>query len=649
MSAEYKNPFSKIRAEQMGDSAWRYFVEPIKDYIGEKPLIFEGSRGTGKTMFFRCNSWKEKFSEAKSNGVTLKNFILREKHLGFYYKADGRFVKSLDKKNVEDSIWIGIFNTYFNIIIGKEIIILIDSLLKDELLNREAIEMAIRKICLRIKKGIVVELNELDTYLDEVLISIEQFANNTNEPAPVGLNSGTIIEDLLLALKGYYLFKTTTFHVFIDEYEVFNKNQQIELNTLLKQSNSDIVYDFGVITNGIQTFKTATDQTIQQKDDFAILNPDRYGYYESNEYNNLLKEICKKRLKEELDKSGKDYDKKFLEIEFYLKNYGKRYEEVAFDKSPELTKIKERILSEIKKQARVYNYSSQEVVEFYNEISSGSAIIIRMHLALLMRKGSNAVPAKELVKQKIEQTSVYLEWIHNTESAVIFLLCHELKVEKKYHGFKVYSALSSGVVRSFLELAEYAFDYAFNNTTNPFSFDCPREFTVDEQTKAVYYVSKFKIKEIDSYEPSGFQLKSFTIALGKIFEALHSNPNSTLGEVEHNHFVTKVNDLKRDREEAALLLKHAIRHKILEEVESTKTKSDEIVEFVDYHLNHIYCPAFKISHLRKRKIPISHFDLAKLFCGSQKELEEVVKKLSGLTEDDTPNLFTGTNELSRKI
>lgn len=650
MITEYKNPFSKIRAEQMGDSAWKYFVEPNKDYIGNKPLIFEGSRGTGKTMFFKCNSWEEKLSESKSIGLTLQQFIIANSHIGFYYKADGRFVKSLDKKNIEESIWTGIFNTYFNVIISKDIIVFIGKLLKENLINIDEILPAIKKISIRLKKDNIKTLNELDSVFDETLINIEQFANNTNEQIPVGLNSGTIIQDLLLALKKNVNFSTTTFHVFVDEFEVFNLNQQVELNTLLKQSDSNIVYDFGVITNGIQTYKTATGQTIQQKDDFSILNPDSYGWYESNEYNNLLKEICKKRLKEELDKSNKPYDTKFLEIEFYLKNYGKRFEEVYFNKSPELQKIKDRILVEIKRQSRIYNYNDEEIQKYWIELSNGSAILIRMHLALLMRKNKNTVSAKDLVRKMKENTPEYKDWVHNTESAIIFLLCHELKIEKKYHGFKVYSALSSGVVRSFLELAEYAFDYAFSSMSQTFTFDNPREFTIDEQTKAVYFVSNFKIKEIDSYEPSGLQLKRFTIALGKIFSSLHSNSNSTLGEVEHNHFETKANDLKREKEEAALLLKHAIRHKILEEVEPTKTKSDEIVEFTDYHLNHIYCPAFKISHLRKRKIPIAHLDLAKLFCGSHKELEDVVKKLSVIDSNEvSPNLFSEFNELSGKI
>jgi hypothetical protein len=122
-----------------------------------------------------------------------------------------------------------------------------------------------------------------------------------------------------------------------------------------------------------------------------------------------------------------------------------------------------------------------------------------------------------------------------------------------------------------------------------------------------------------------------------------------LGEVEHNHFETKLNDLKRESPEAANLLKHAIRHKILEEVESTKTKSEDVVEFNDYHLNHIYCPTFRISHLRKRKISVSHQDLAKLFCGSHRELEDVVKKLSAYPIEQSLNLFSETDELSGEV
>lgn len=640
MTSNFKNPFSKIRAEQMGDTAWKYFVAPHQKSIGAKPLIFEGSRGTGKTMFLKCNSWKEKYQNAKSNNLTLKEFLDRDKHIGFYYKADSRFVKSLAKKGVQQEIWDGIFNTYFNIIIAREILDFTALLISAKLIYYSEIEHAISYTCKSVKHTVATSIKELQCKLDETLIQIEHFANNTNEPQPVGLNAGTIIENIIKHLKNIDILSSTTFHVFIDEYENLNELQQKEINTLLKQSNNDVVYDIAVITKGIKTYSTVMGQEIRPKDDFGMYNTDPYSYYESKEYNTLLKGICEKRLEEEFKNQGIPEEKRKIDITFYLKNYGKNLENELFKKAPEIDKIKERIRTEIARHKTLYNYTLEQTDKFYYDLTNCDPIVMRMHLALLMRKHKSPVHAEVLVKEMATNSTRYQDWVHNTESAVTFLLCNELNIKKLYHGFNNFSALSSGVIRSFLELAEYAFDYASCDNKNPFSFNAPRPFTVEEQTKAVYFVSKLKVNEINSYEPCGFRLKSFTVALGNIFANLQHNSNATLGEVEQNHFETKVNELEKYSPEASEILNYAIRYKILEEEEPTKTKSDEIVEITDYHLNHIYCPSFKISHLRKRKISILYTDLIKLLCGTHKELEDVVKKISGVSDDPIPNLFS---------
>lgn len=648
MSKEYKNPFSKIRTEQMGDDLWKFYVKPQKEYIGSQPLIFEGSRGTGKTMFFICNSWKEKYFKVVKNGGTFLEFLEKETHLGFYYKVDGRFVKSFTNKNIEEHIWDGIFNTYLNIQIAQEIIDFINILIAENIFDKELTIDFYSNVSQRLNKNDITNLEQVLSAFDSTLIQIEKFSNNTLLPQPVGLNAGTIIKDCISVLKKVPILKKTTFHVFIDEFEELSKNQQIQINTLLKQSNSDLVFDYGVITKGIQTYLTLSGREIKPKDDFFNWSVDRYDWYEKNDYNNLLKEICSKRLKEELDLSEVSYDVKFLDIETYLKYYGNVENELFSEKVEKLDTIRLKIKDIINYQSKILNFNQALAEEYYSEIISCEPNILRLHLALLLRKNRlNSVV--NIVEGKRNNTAEYKEWVKNTKTAITYLLCNELGIQKKYHGFKVFSALSTGVIRSFLELAEYAFDYAFANTDIPFSFSNPRAFSVEEQTKAVYFVSKKKLNEIDSYEPCGFKLKSFVIALGEIFKAIQTNPEATLGEVEQNHFETKPHELKKINQEASELLKYAVRFKILEEDDPTKTKSDTNIEITDYHLNHIYCPTFKISHLRKRKIPISHFDLAKLFCGSQNELRDVVRRLSGIKDNDSPNLFSGTNELSRKV
>lgn len=120
-----QNPFHRNRAEQMGESMWKYYVDkaPFNNLLGDKPLIYEGSRGSGKTMFFLCNSWREKFSEFIEKKKNYLDFLASEGLVGFYYKIDGRFVgKNLSGKGVPDHVWRGVFNTYFNVMVSKEIL-----------------------------------------------------------------------------------------------------------------------------------------------------------------------------------------------------------------------------------------------------------------------------------------------------------------------------------------------------------------------------------------------------------------------------------------------------------------------------------------------------------------------------------------------
>jgi hypothetical protein len=136
-----KNPFNRNRAEQMGDDTWRYYVKTSSlDLLSEKPLIFEGSRGCGKTMFFVCNSWKERVLEFESKAENLESLFGTNNFVGFYYKVDGKFVgRNLSGKGIEDWIWQSIFNTYFNIIIGKEIISFIETCLHKKIVTQSQI------------------------------------------------------------------------------------------------------------------------------------------------------------------------------------------------------------------------------------------------------------------------------------------------------------------------------------------------------------------------------------------------------------------------------------------------------------------------------------------------------------------------------
>ncbi|QEC69736.1 hypothetical protein FRZ67_21440 [Panacibacter ginsenosidivorans] len=609
----------------MGEDTWRYFVkEPFTDLLSEKPLIFEGSRGCGKTMFFLCNSWKEKFAEYETQGINVTEIFSKTGLIGFYYKVDGKFVgKNLSKKGVEEWEWQSVFNTYFNIIICKDVLNFLSHCIDRGYIAKDEISTLVKRINGKLEFNCDVEsLEKTYNHFDVVLDEIEGFSNDPEKKKPLGLHAGTLIATAIEEIRKIQLFNEARFHVFIDEFEELNEAQQKQLNTLLKQSKYWLVYDFGVKTKGRHTEETISGEIIQEPDDYLHYYPEIDSYERKEEYERLLVSICSKRIKDYLPEALVSNDD-FLDIRFYLKDYGKEIELKEFEQSSKMPSIRTRLKRLIEEDnAHRHYFDKDEMKEVYNVLVNCTPDLVRMHISILNRR--NKVSIKELFENAKSNTKVYQSWKHNTGFATYFLLCKELDIIKKYHGLSTFSMLSSGVIRSFLEICESAFDYAFSEG---FTFDNPRSLTIDEQTNAAHYVSQSKVSKIEGFVPDGMHLKRFMLAIGKIFYLKHTDPDATLGEPEPNHFYTKPLELKALSPEALRILENAILHNVLQFDLPTKEKNTEAIETTDYHINHIYCPYFKISHRRKRKIFLEPAELKTLLIGTTGEVEKVVRSI----------------------
>lgn len=107
----WENPFREYRAEQMGPDLWRMYVPgPFSGLLIPRPLVLEGGRGSGKTMFFLCNSWSQQVKSAAASGKSISSLIRPPEFLGVYYRVDTGFVNSMRGGDRKD--WTGLFNTY---------------------------------------------------------------------------------------------------------------------------------------------------------------------------------------------------------------------------------------------------------------------------------------------------------------------------------------------------------------------------------------------------------------------------------------------------------------------------------------------------------------------------------------------------------
>lgn len=644
-----RNPFNRNRAEQMGEATWKYYVkDPFNDLLSEKPLIFEGSRGCGKTMFFLCNSWKERFAEYEAQGLDVRDLFQNKSFVGFYYKVDGKFVgKNLSGKGIEEWEWQSVFNTYFNIIIAKEIFGFVKHCTSKNYISESEVASLIIRASKKIDlvSGSDMTFSRLISHFDDILDEIECFSNDPEKKKPIGLHAGTLISTIIEELKKLITFKETRFHVFVDEFEELNISQQKQINTLLKQSKFWLVYDIGVKSKGRYTDETISGEIIREPDDYVLYYPEIDSYERKDEYEKLLTSICKKRLKDFLP-NNLIHNELYLDINFYLKDYGKEIELDEFGNSSKYPALKQKLKRLIDEEnSQGHFFDKLQILDVYDTLINVTPDLLRMHISLLNRKGK--ISLKSIYDNAKSDSKIYRDWKHNMLFATFFLLCKELDVVKKYHGLTTFSMLSSGVIRSFLEICESAFDYAFSKG---FSFEKPRSLSIEEQTNAAHYVSQSKVSKIEGFVPDGIYLKRFMLAIGKIFYLKHTDANATLGEPEPNHFFTKTLELRTISPEAMRILENAVMHNVLQFELPTKEKNRTAVETTDYHINHIYCPFFKISHRRKRKIYLEPFELKTLLIGTSSDVDKLIKVIvNKSTESFQGTLNFNNDDLPREV
>jgi hypothetical protein len=341
----------------------------------------------------------------------------------------------------------------------------------------------------------------------------------------------------------------------------------------------------------------------------------------------IFRDICNRRIAN-AHVLPVDVDEQWLSIETYLGRYDVDDELDVLAKNglsgDTLRTLREAIM------ANAENLS--EVDELFKVLGTDAPPQnARLHLCLLNRSPQYRPTPGELAKEflawmedRAGGSKRYYDWWHNTKVGLAFLLAHEQRKQKRYAGFDTYCMLSSGIIRYFIELCEQAFDFAH---AEGFSWSSPRNLSFQEQTKAAKYVSRYKIKDIERYDPHGPELRQLTMSLGLIFESLHKARNTGLGEPEVNHFSTSAADLASDPNMRGLL-DSAVLWAVLQERTPTKDKELSLkVDAVDYHLNHIYCPYFEISYRQKRKIDLSTAELNALSStgGGSIDLEETIQ------------------------
>ncbi|UJP07016.1 MAG: hypothetical protein LZF84_08130, partial [Nitrosomonas sp.] len=118
---QVRNSLTKNRTEHFGKDVWLEFVRPKFleniDLTSDMPTRLEGGRGCGKTMLLRYLSFYSQFSTQREN---ISDDAIKK--IGIYWKADTQFLRLMQKRQVEESEWISIFDHYLILSLVVEVL-----------------------------------------------------------------------------------------------------------------------------------------------------------------------------------------------------------------------------------------------------------------------------------------------------------------------------------------------------------------------------------------------------------------------------------------------------------------------------------------------------------------------------------------------
>lgn len=608
---ENQNPFWRIRAENFTDAATfiNLFDNPEKTYeqmVSSKPTFIEGGRGSGKTMLLK--SVRAPFITSINKVKSFNDPKIP--YFGIYLRAS-RATYSLfeESDEIDSSESKIIFIDQLILRLGQSIL----SELKDCRKNNtpvidDAIEETISKNMSRTLRlpEVTYTFEDTEFSIREQISQITDYVRNKIRKTTTGYNVKGLDQETLdfmcrKVIAAIPELQNRYICFLIDEYENFNENQKIVLNTLVK-FNEGTSYTFKIAAKktAFNVSQTLEEQPLQVIDDyeevdmdFDLSKPDQKKRFE----NHVIK-ICEKIMKE--------------------------------------AKFENCDIKEILEDRGEYFRTNSKTIEGYSKEQ-----ILKEIKSLYY---SNKKPWNGLTPKQLD----YL-YSHYGVSAEYRLLKNK---PKSYAGFDDFVTFSSGNLRIFVELCGLAYIFAIRDNVEPKKGD---KIPLKNQTKAIAEISDYHLWDIQDIPVVGRAIQKFVNDLGDILhEKLVTHfyePESSLLSIANPENLSLKLTLPHCEKQHSLqeIMDICVMYSIFHEPGSKmgrRGKAGYGTSSYDYVLNRIYAQVLKISPRPMSSYPISCENFKGLLesdtqKNTKKDLMDKLRKAARTKELDQLTNFFG--------
>lgn len=642
-NGKFANPFADFNANYMSDeSILKYWVKPELlfeleavgiDLVGKIPVVVQGGRGTGKTMLLRYLSYELQLKDYEKTKGSCQGFIKKSKYLGVYYRFDGPKLSSFSNKNVSNVVWDAVFKNFVELVIGQKYLTMLCDLHRNKVLRLS--KDAESSLChdlseFLFEKARPHDLSETKETMTKLQRDIERFTERCTfgktdfYPSEVVPPGNMIFGIPKIISKHLGELQDKNIILLLDEYENLTLDQQTILNTYIKHTQLPVTFRLGMRINGFRTHATLNEnEFLREGADFRRILFENIMLSKSDKYRELLKRIAQRRLElhPELRESG------LTDIAAILGN------------SPSPEQEAKQLLLETKtekphfRRARRFLkstglYKDMQIDDVIEKLSYPDNPLVEMLNILLLVRGVAPEDIEKMMRDFVEKkksSSEYKKYEYlygKNKVALVFHLAHDCRRPKRYYGFDAFCMLSSGIIRSFVELCYHTFNYAIFSELD--HLVKKERISWESQNKGAEREAKDFFDWMQSIPKHGSEVTLFVDSLGTLFRSLHYM-DERISEPEPTYFNTEYGVLSKEAKE---ILDVALMWSTLQEKEPMQPREpDETLPDV-YAINKILAPRYRISYRTRGRTDIKPKDLELLILGSEDEKKNVVKRYS---------------------
>ncbi len=578
-------PFSDYKATEIPpDMQESLFVEPkyISKLMTTQTSFIFGERGSGKTTIL-------KYLE--------KVFLQDTQHdfLGVYFRFETANMRSLYSKKFDEEDNIHAFSQYIHAVLCKLICYKLVEIKENGIKFDE--KSICRDVCELLKEDESVYIDTIDKLQRKFeCIRKETLFAIRNRKVECLFDYNSVLQEFAMALRKNECFRNVSICVLLDEYENLTLLQQRVINSMIKNSSYLVIYKVFMRPDGIWDDNTLAEREhLTQTDDYVPIEYVKEILGKENEVNDMIRKICRNRLRFYFDKNKIPYNESDLDIDKYLEN---KVKNIEIDRIENVNVYRKQLIKNILKKI------GKDKDE---EIERMSDILELQLMSIVLEKGYSI---NEILINMRQNSSKYQNWKHNYETNALYIILDACGQKKIYGGLDIIIKLANYNTRMILNILSYSFEnYDFTKK------DEDNKISVKKQTDAIETMAEICFEQIQYIPAVGPTVKNFIQALGTLFRTFILDKQAK--KFEANSFDIEVtgNVSEEDIKKIRIVIKNAIIWGILLPHKANKKKESASVSFddKDYVLNPILCVYFKISYRKKQKNTLKDEEVMAMF------------------------------------